>query len=268
MLLVLDARVLRLRHRHRAGQLREVVEATERLLQVEHDRQVVRGLDRRVRVDALGLVRALVALRQRQRVTEVRRAVDQHALVDGAQHGVLDVLGRDRRAVLVLEVRSQLVRPGLAVVARGAQALGQVTDELLAALAGNRLPRRQAPAIDPQEVPGKAVVRVAGVDRVPVLRDGHLQGATGLVGRAVHLVDRGVEGRCRIVVVVVRVVVVRAATAGGKAEGERGAHDDRGHRPLPHWKLLFVVDVVSGKARAVFTAPSDRARRAARRRRG
>ena len=54
---VLLARVLGLRHRHGLRQLGEVVELGERLLEVEDDRRVVRGLDGRGDVHVLRLCR-------------------------------------------------------------------------------------------------------------------------------------------------------------------------------------------------------------------
>ena len=169
VLLVLAAGVLGRGHRDGRGQLGEVVEARERRLEVEDDRLVVGRVDRLQAqlVRALVLVRAGVAL-QVQRVVEVRRAVRERRLVQRALDGVLDVLARDRRAVLELDARAQLVGPGLGVVAGHTEGLGEVGHERGAVLAGRGLEHHQRAAVEPHEVPRVGVVGVGRVERVPV----------------------------------------------------------------------------------------------------
>ena len=136
--LVARAGVLVRRHRSALRDRHHVVEFGERVRQVEHDRRRVRR-DGGQAHQVLGpvLVGPGVGLGvPAQQVQEVARAVGQHAAVEGALDRVLDVLGGDRRAVLELDPRLEVVGPGQAVVADRAGRGGKARDERAAAGAG------------------------------------------------------------------------------------------------------------------------------------
>ena len=154
VLLVLRAGVLGPRHRNGGGEHGEIVEATERLAEVEDDRLVVRRLDRLQAelVRSLVLVRAGVAL-EVEEVVEVRRPVRESGLVERALDAVLDVLRGDRRAILELDVLPELVGPRLGAIAGLTQRLGEVGRELGAFIARPRLEHHQRPSVVPDEVP-------------------------------------------------------------------------------------------------------------------
>jgi hypothetical protein len=238
VLLVLRAGVLAGRNRGGRRDLGEVVEATERLVQVEDDGLVVRRVDRRV-VLTLARVRALVAL-EVEEVVEVRRAVDQRRLLQRTRHTVFDVLRRDRGAVLELHTLTQLVRPGLAAVAGHAQAFGEVTGQLAAGLARADLEHGQRTGVQASQVPRQTVVGVARVDRVPVRRNRHLQRSALLVRRVEHLAVGGVErGGGGATAGVVGGGISAPAATGGEREGGCDANGDASHHPSLHLLLPF-----------------------------
>ena len=176
-----------------AGHLREVVEPAERLDELEHDRPVVRGLDRGQAqlVRARVLVRAGVAL-QVEEVVEVGRAVRERRLVQRPLDGVLDVLAGDRRAVLELDALAQGVGPLRRVGVRGAERSRRGPGR------GSRPPAPGADlnivsdaAVEPGEVPGVGVVGVAPVQGVPVAGVREPDRAALDVGRVVDPVRVG-----------------------------------------------------------------------------
>ena len=238
---VLGPVVLRRRYRDRLHVRGQEVELGERLLQPEDDRGVVRRLDR----GQPELVRRGVLVRPgvvgaEQRL-EVGRAVGQHVRrVVAALDGVLHVLGADGRAVVVLEVRPQLVRPGPAVVADLPRPGGEVRHDGQAVLAGRALEHHQGPPVEPGEVPRVGVVGVARVDRVPVVRADDLQGAALGVRRIHHRVGARVE---RGPGVAARLATAAATTAArGHQHRETGSdRDGQGPAGGPHPRHLFLV---------------------------
>jgi hypothetical protein len=229
-LLVLRPGVLVLRNGHRLAQLGEVVEARERLPGVEDDRVRVGGLDRRVGVGVRRLVRTLVAGGQVEDRLEVRRAVREGRLVRGTQHRVLHVGGRDLLPVLVLHALAQLVGPGLPVLARLAEAFGEVGHQLVAGRARRHLEGEQRTAVETREVPGVAVVGLARVEGVPVAGVGELQRAALGFGGVDHAVEPGVEGGG--VAAAARALRGRASPAtGGEQQRAGGAGGDERVQP-------------------------------------
>src|SRR5262249_49375247 len=158
---VLRPGVLGSRYRHGGGGLREVVEAAERLAQVEDDRAVVRGVDRR----QAELIRIWVGVgagvaAQVEDGVGVGRAVGGGGFVQGSLDGVFDVLAGDGGAVLECDAGAQGVGPGLGVVAGAAQGLGEVGDEGGALLAGGGGEHHQRAPVIAGEVPAVGVVGV------------------------------------------------------------------------------------------------------------
>ena len=216
MVAVLATGVLGRRHGGRGRQHREVVEARERRLEVEDDGVVIRGLNGSEGVGVLARVRRVVLRDVREQVVEVGRAVREGRLVHGPSDAVLHVLGRDDGAVLELDALADLVGPRLAAVARHTEGLGEVGDKFVTGVAGSRLEGDQGAAVVAQEVPREAVVGVARVDGVEVVRHAHAEGAT-LDGA--RLVDSGHGG-----------VLGAVGRGGGRVARARAARGRSGRR--------------------------------------
>src|SRR5690606_11795930 len=183
---------------------------------------VVRRLDA---VEALQrvvgvLVGALVVVAVGEVLLVVLRAVRQRVGAEVApRDGVLDVLGDDRRAVLVLQPLLELDGVGLAVVAHLGLALGQVGHDGAAVLARGGVVGVEGAGVVPAEVPDVAVVGVARVGALDVGRDGVAERAALLLRRVDDLgdplVELGVRG------------VTAAATAAACGQQEDGRGRDR-----------------------------------------
>src|SRR5690606_29056009 len=161
----------------------DVEEVRERLLEVEDQGVVVGGLDG---VEALQRVAAAVGavvVVLVEQLLEVLGAVGQRLVAEvAARDGVLDVLGDDLGAVLVLEALLDLHGPLGTVVADLGHLRGQVGNQFGARLAGGRRVGQQGAGVVAAEVPDVAVVGVARVGALHVGGDGVAQGAAGGVG--------------------------------------------------------------------------------------
>ncbi len=247
---VLLAGVLGRRDRCRRGQLRQVVELGERLLEVEDDRVVVGRLDRRGDVGVLRTLEGtLVALRPGQQVGEVARALLELGPVDVARDGVGDVLGGDRRAVLELQALLDRVGPGLAAVGGLAEVGGHVGHQLEALLAGSRLVHHQRAEVVAAEVPGVAVVGVTRVEAVtPGGAESHLEGAALLVRGVDHL-----ESSALLSIFGVGAVIAAPGVLAGPAGAEpqrRGSDQRHGCSLTRHAHLVYLPSRPSWGAQA------------------
>ncbi len=248
------------RERERVGQV------GEGLRQVEHERGRVRGLDRGQAHQVLRpvLVRARV-LRVGEIDLVVARSVGHHRPVVGALDRVLHVLGGDDRAVLVLDVRLDVERPGQPVIADRAHVRGQARHDLRA---GSRTRLEGEHRHGPQvvQVQHPRVVGVARVERVrraaAVQDQGPPLGVEGLttpVTPALNAADPVLDVALPLPLLLpllLQALMTRAASAPSRRRRE-------GTASLHAVKRLLFTGSHQGRVPLV-TGSSDPARRAAR----
>src|SRR5690606_11658620 len=209
----------------------DVEEVRERFLEVEDQGVVVGGLDG---VEALQRVAAAVGavvVVLVEQLLEVLGAVGQRLVAEvAARDGVLDVLGDDLGAVLVLEALLELHGPLGAVVADLGHLRGQVGNQFGARLAGGRRVGQQGAGVVAAEVPDVAVVGVARVGALHVGGDGVAQGAAGGVGGVDDLGAALVEGGA----VAAASALAAVTAAGGEHQGGRRAERGESHDTFVH----------------------------------